>query len=328
MAGHSSSCGRVLQPLVTVMIPAYAQEAFIEQAVESALAQTWPNLEVIVCDDASPDATLARLARFDDPRLKIVRNERNLGRTGNYRRLLFELASGDYAVNLDGDDYFLDPGFIAEAMSFFAEIPDCVLVAGYAANDEAGQVFGATGQVRRVLGLTLVSELPVEQQLMHMAVVYDRKKALALDFYRTPSISSDWESLYRLATLGNVVLLDRCVGVWRQHGGNATATAKWPQLLDNLRIWDSVAAAAREAGMPGWQADWLRLRCEAHGLSAVCVSVSREGRGEVLRLLRRAWSAFGVRMLVWTVHPPAVLRILACLAGYYRWRHPAVEKNA
>ncbi|MET7013162.1 glycosyltransferase family 2 protein [Uliginosibacterium flavum] len=311
------------------MIPAYVQAAFVEQAVESALGQTWSNLEVIVCDDASPDDTLARLERFDDPRLKIVRNERNLGRVGNYRRLFYELASGDYVVNLDGDDYFLDPGFIAEAMSFFEEDPACVMVAGYASTSEnPEQTFGVTLGVRRVCGLVLVAELPAEHQLMHMAVVYDRKKAFLLDFYRSPAISSDWESLYRLATQGNVVLLDRCVGVWRQHGGNTTATAKGPQQLDNLRIWASVVAAARVAGMPAWLATWLRLRCEAHGLSAVCVTVSREGGGEVLRLLRMAWTVFGVRMLAWAVYPPAVLRILAGLTGYYRRRYPDGEGKA
>lgn len=318
-----------MNPKVSIMVPAYAQAVFIEQAVESALAQTWPNLEVVVCDDASPDETLARLARFDDPRLKIVRNECNLGRVGNYRRLLYELATGDYVVNLDGDDYFLDPDFVSEAVSCFGQDANCVMVAARAALSETGgQEFGVTRGVRRMGGGRLVAELPAADQLMHMATVYDRKKAISLDFYRSPAISSDWESLYRLATQGSVVLLDRCIGVWRQHGGNTTATAKGPQQLDNLRIWASVVAAARVAGMPAWQATWLRLRCEAHGLSAVCVTVSREGGGEVLRLLRMAWIEFGARMLAWAVYPPAVLRILAGLAGYYRRRYPDGEGKA
>ncbi|MDP5238382.1 glycosyltransferase [Uliginosibacterium sp. 31-16] len=316
------------RPLVTVMIPTYAQAGFVEQAVESALAQTWPNLEVIVCDDASPDDTVARLARFTDARLRVVRNECNLGRVGNYRRLLHELAGGDYVVNLDGDDYFRDPGFITEAMSFIARDPECVLVAGHAATDEGGKDFGVTGSVRCLSGLRLLAELPAAQQLMHMGVVYDRKRALALDFYRSPAISSDWESLYRLATQGSVVLLDRCVGVWRQHGGNTTATAKLTQQLDNLRIWAAIADAARAAGMAVWRVAWLRLCCEAHGLSAVCVACSREGALAVPELLCRAWATFGVRMLAWVLYLPATLRVVASLLGYYRWRHPAGEGRA
>jgi len=80
---------------VTIMIPTYNQSAFILNAINSALDQNYPNLEVIVGDDASTDTTSEILKTIDDSRLKIVRNTFNLGRVGNYRNLLYNHASGD-----------------------------------------------------------------------------------------------------------------------------------------------------------------------------------------------------------------------------------------
>ena len=65
---------------VTIMIPTYNQAVFIREAVDSALAQTYSNLEVIVGDDASTDGTQEIVAKINDPRLKYVRNVCNLGR--------------------------------------------------------------------------------------------------------------------------------------------------------------------------------------------------------------------------------------------------------
>ena len=89
---------------VTIMIPTYNQAGFIRDAIDSALAQNYPELEVIVCDDASSDETYQVVASIQDRRLKYIRNPINLGRTNNYKNLLHNHAIGDFVVNLDGDD--------------------------------------------------------------------------------------------------------------------------------------------------------------------------------------------------------------------------------
>ncbi len=78
---------------VTIGIPTYNQAAFIKEAVQSALNQTYTELEVIVADDGSTDGTRERLsAFFSDSRFKYFCNSRNLGRTQNYSHLLKNLA--------------------------------------------------------------------------------------------------------------------------------------------------------------------------------------------------------------------------------------------
>jgi glycosyltransferase involved in cell wall biosynthesis len=103
-------------PRVTILIPTYNQERFIDQAIASALGQDYPSLEVVVLDDASTDGTgRASRAWAYDRRFRYVCNDRNLGRVANYRRGLTHHARGEWVLMLDGDDYLADPGFIGRA---------------------------------------------------------------------------------------------------------------------------------------------------------------------------------------------------------------------
>jgi glycosyltransferase involved in cell wall biosynthesis len=104
--------------LVSILIPTFNQAGYIGQAVKSALQQDWPELEVVVSDDGSSDDTQHVLEKYhDDERVRLSRNAENLGRVGNYRKCLYELANGDWALILDGDDYLIDSSYISKAMS-------------------------------------------------------------------------------------------------------------------------------------------------------------------------------------------------------------------
>ena len=92
-----------MPPRVSVLIPAYNAEPFVAAAVESVLAQTFTDWEIVAVDDASTDATYDVLQRYAGDRIHVDRNDRNLGMTGNWNRAL-SLASGDLVLKLDADD--------------------------------------------------------------------------------------------------------------------------------------------------------------------------------------------------------------------------------
>lgn len=94
-------------PAVSVCIPSYRGAAHIGAAIDSVLAQTFSDFELIVIDDDSPDETLAVASRVDDARVTCLRNERRLGAEGNWNRCLRE-ASGRYVKILPQDD-LLEP---------------------------------------------------------------------------------------------------------------------------------------------------------------------------------------------------------------------------
>jgi glycosyltransferase involved in cell wall biosynthesis len=84
-------------------MPAYQAAAWIGDAIESALAQTWQNFELIVVDDASSDSTLAVARSYDDRRLRVEANPRNLGQARNHNRAV-EFSRGTYVKFLHADD--------------------------------------------------------------------------------------------------------------------------------------------------------------------------------------------------------------------------------
>jgi glycosyltransferase involved in cell wall biosynthesis len=87
---------------VSVLIPAYNAAAYIEQTLDSVLAQTWPHLEVIVVDDGSRDDTLAKAQRYAGAKVQVV-SQPNAGASAA-RNNAFSLATGDYIQYLDADD--------------------------------------------------------------------------------------------------------------------------------------------------------------------------------------------------------------------------------
>jgi glycosyltransferase involved in cell wall biosynthesis len=109
---------------VSVLIPAYNAAAYIEQTLDSVLAQTWPNLEVIVVDDGSRDDTLAKAQRYASSRVQIVK-QANAGASAARNRA-FSLATGDYIQYLDADD-LLHPDKIKAQLECLAHRPDACL---------------------------------------------------------------------------------------------------------------------------------------------------------------------------------------------------------
>lgn len=93
----------VTTPRVSICLPAYNAGAWIEQAVGSALAQTFQDFELIVADNASSDDTLERVRAFEDPRITIVCSEHNVGPTLNANRCI-ELARAPLVKFLHADD--------------------------------------------------------------------------------------------------------------------------------------------------------------------------------------------------------------------------------
>lgn len=90
-------------PLITIAIPTYNRASWLKDCVHSALSQTYQNFEVIVSDNASTDNTPQLLTEFDDPRLRVVRQNSNIGLMPNWNACLAE-AKGEYIVFLADDD--------------------------------------------------------------------------------------------------------------------------------------------------------------------------------------------------------------------------------
>jgi len=114
-------------PLVSILIPVYNRENLVCQAIDTALAQTYSPIEVIVVDNCSTDATFDVLQEYvrRDARVRCYRNGGNLGATRNWMRC-FELSRGQYIKLLFSDDW-LSPNAIERMVPILQEYPEAGL---------------------------------------------------------------------------------------------------------------------------------------------------------------------------------------------------------
>jgi len=116
-----------MKPLVSILIPAYNSEQWIADSLESAIAQSWTNKEIIVVDDGSSDKTLDIARRYESKTLKVV-TQRNQGAAAA-RNAAWSLCSGDYIQWLDADD-LLVPEKIATQYAALERSPARTIASG------------------------------------------------------------------------------------------------------------------------------------------------------------------------------------------------------
>jgi glycosyltransferase involved in cell wall biosynthesis len=107
-----------MNPLVSILIPAFNSEKWIAATIRSAVAQTWPRKEIIVVDDGSVDRTVAVAQRFESRGVRVV-SQKQQG-ASSARNHAFALSRGDYIQWLDADD-LLAPDKIARQMEVAAQ---------------------------------------------------------------------------------------------------------------------------------------------------------------------------------------------------------------
>lgn len=95
----------IVKKKVTIIIPAYNVEKYIEECLYSVCSQTYSNLQIIVVDDGSTDMTLGKIKRFSDDDKRIIVIHKKNGGVSSARNIALQKADGEYIVFLDADDY-------------------------------------------------------------------------------------------------------------------------------------------------------------------------------------------------------------------------------
>ncbi len=130
------------KPLVSILIPCYNHELFLDDCIGSIINQDYENIEFFICDDVSPDNSFAVIKSWEE-RLKerfssvvIMKNEENLGVTKNINRML-ELSKGEYIKVLASDDA-LAPDAISSMVDFLKtnKETDILIVNGHFVKEE------------------------------------------------------------------------------------------------------------------------------------------------------------------------------------------------
>ncbi len=107
--------------LISVGIPVYQHARFLKHSIQSLLDQTDQNFELLVLDDGSTDDVKSELARFNDPRIRYFRNEKNEGHMASVNKLL-SLSRGEFFISYSADDT-MSPDLLEKCRAEFAKDP-------------------------------------------------------------------------------------------------------------------------------------------------------------------------------------------------------------
>jgi glycosyltransferase involved in cell wall biosynthesis len=110
------------EPKVTFVIPCYKLAHLLAECVNSVLAQTFGDFEILIMDDASPDHTAEVARSFTDPRVRHIRNDPNLGHLRNYNKGI-GMARGKYVWLISADDYLRSPKILERYVQLMEREP-------------------------------------------------------------------------------------------------------------------------------------------------------------------------------------------------------------
>ena len=299
------------EALVSVVIPTFDRPGYLQIALASVLAQTYRNLEVIVCDNASPTDPSRVVAGFNDSRVHLHRHPRNIGQTPNIVGGVAK-ATGDYVAIL-GDDDVWRPDFVATLLAPMLADPAIVVAfCDHDIIDAQGKVDPAvTEQVMRRFGRHLLRR-GVYRSFDDIALVYRSIcvvsgaliRRAAIDWSRIPlelPISVDIFIAYLLATSGgSCVYIPERLMQFRYH------SLARPNTFTNVqRSWRADLRCSLELWLILFRDD--RVKCRSY-VKMIC---ARKAMLIVLdRLQRRDWRGIGAELaqfLRWGVLDPRAI---------------------
>jgi glycosyltransferase involved in cell wall biosynthesis len=228
-ADHHSPFDSSQHPTVSVVLPTFNRRGFLQQAVESVLAQTRPADELIVVDDGSTDDTADLLAGYGD-RLMVIRQDNrgvSAARNAGIRR-----AKGAFVALLDSDDYWL-PEKLEAQLSFFERHPDAMLCQTEETWMRNGKRVNPKNRHRKYSGMIFEKTLPL--CLVSPSAVMIRKelfREVGL-FDESLPACEDYDMWLRISWKYPVYLIDTPLIVKR--GGHDDQLSAMPE-LDKYRI--------------------------------------------------------------------------------------------
>lgn len=288
-------------PKVTIMIPTYNQEDYIGEAIESSLNQDYPNLEVIVSDDFSKDKTGIIAKKYEtDTRFRYFRNARNLGRVGNYHHTLYDLATGEWVINLDGDDFYTDNRYISRLMKYVSSDPKivcCHALHGFSQNIKDLAIKCIAKDTYILDGVEYFKNLFHGAYFSHLGALYKRELALKDGkCYTYSGIQSDFHGVIRYSVLGHVVVTIDDAYFWRIHGNNETfsqnnlAKYKSERLCQYLIIEDLPENSLTDYEKKQWLIYGKQSAKRQYIIDCLCLSPSMASLSKGICNYRFKWS--------------------------------------
>ncbi|SFC31446.1 Glycosyltransferase, GT2 family [Bacillus sp. 491mf] len=255
-------------PKVNVIIAAYNMKEYLKETVDSVLRQDYPNLEIIVADDCSIDGTQDMMKRYDEnPKVRYIRNEVNLGSRMNGRKLLHEHADGKYILCINHDDYLTQNNYISKAVALLEENPNVSLVFAnlHFLDVDSGDLRPITQDIPTI---TKGSDYFLNYETGSyphitsiLTSVFRREDAIRMRCFMEKSECQDLFLYLKLMLIGDVGFITDHVGVYRFHKNSLSFNMPTEGDYGTIEDFEELYVYALELGLEKSQlAEWLTIR--------------------------------------------------------------------
>jgi glycosyltransferase involved in cell wall biosynthesis len=209
-------------PLISVIMPVFNAEKYINEAIESILNQTFFDFELCICDDGSTDGSYDICKKFEsiDSRIRIFKNNRNIGnlKTTNF---LFSQCKGDYIAIQDADDYSIPERFQLLWNEFEKDSHLGIVGSNYMITDEGLNAISCGNLPLNDEAIRYIMEKEVPPILYGSILV--KKEILEKVGFLRPVFNrkgyADLDLLYRICEVSKSKNIKQIAYFYRQNGG-------------------------------------------------------------------------------------------------------------
>lgn len=220
------------KPKVSVIMSVYNGEKYLREAIESILNQTFTDFEFIIVIDPSIDNSLEIIQSYDDERIKIINNEKNIGLTKSLNKAL-KIAKGEYIARQDADDISL-PNRFEEQITYLERYLEVALLGTSAYKiDENGKII----EKFTALAKPTIKDLFKSNQFYHGSVMLRKGIINELgDYNELITYPQDYELWLRIAKHYKVANLTQLLYKWRFHGENMGFTNIEQSTIEHILV--------------------------------------------------------------------------------------------
>ena len=225
-----------MKPEISVIMSVYNGEAYLKEAIESVINQTFTNWELVVINDCSTDSTSEILSDFasEDERIKVYTNEVNLKLPTSLNKAI-SLSGGKYIARMDADDICL-PDRLEKQFKFMEE-NDHVALSSCRFMTVKNGVYASGGAGGRCDNDAVKAMLLVSNPILHPGVIAKSEVLKKMCYDTTLTCTEDLELWTRMAMQGiKMHILDECLLIYRLHDKQITSTTLERQHTEVLKI--------------------------------------------------------------------------------------------
>lgn len=243
-------------PKITIGLPVFNGQQYLDEAVASITSQTYSDFELIIADNCSTDDSLAIAKKWQgiDPRIKVIESPTNLGAAPNFNRV-FAAAKGELFKWATCDD-LIEPDFLQKCVDRMADSPETILV-----YSDAVKIDGEGNALRLIYDSKMKMKTDSPDPLVRFRdlVLYDHSCISVFGLIRSDAlrktgligsyVASDRVLLAQLGLLGPFSRIEQPLIFHREHSGRSTRSI--PHLKDRLSWFDTSLPSARV--FPNWR---------------------------------------------------------------------------